>query len=165
MWSHGEINIAFMECKILLIRSNDQTLPSWTSFVEIFIQWFCIKLWTDLSKYSIWTIYGSNNLGTNMCVVCESNNTRVKLTGDPDHPTTPSPSLKKKPQVPLASPSEKRYIIHIRTYRICKLEGSPFSHNVLSLFGNFFFLHFACQNIGRREDKNSAPSRKNTGPK
>lgn len=81
----------------------------------------------------------NNKLRTNMCVVCESNNTRVKLTGDPDHPTTPSPSLKKNLQVPLASPSEKRYIIHIRTYRICKLEGSPFSHNVLSLFGNFFF--------------------------
>lgn len=77
-----------------------------------------------------------------MCVVCESNNTRVKLKGDPDHPTTRSPSLKKNLQVPLASPSEKRYIIHIRTYRICKLEGSPFSHNVLSLFGNFFFCIF-----------------------
>lgn len=81
----------------------------------------------------------NNKLGTNMCVVCESNNTRVKLTGDPDHPTTPSPSLKKKLQVPLASPSEKRYIIHIRTYRICKLEGSPFSHNVLSLSLVIFF--------------------------
>lgn len=100
-----------------------------------------------------------------MCVVCESNNTRVKLKGDPDHPTTPSPSLKKNLQVPLASPSEKRYIIYIRTYRICKLEGSPFSHNVLSLSLVIFFLHFACQNIGRREDKNSAPSRKNTGRK
>lgn len=49
------------------------------------------------------------------------------------------PVPEKKLQVPLASPLEKRYIIHIRTYRICKLEGSPFSHNVLSLFGNFFF--------------------------
>lgn len=75
-----------------------------------------------------------------MCVVCESNNTRVKLKGDPDHPTTPSPSLKKTPGT-ISYPSEKRYIIHIRTYRICKLEGSPFSHNVLSLslFSNFIF--------------------------
>lgn len=99
-----------------------------------------------------------------MCGVRVKQHSRETNRGSrsPHHPL---PVPEKKLQVPLASPSEKRYIIHIRTYRICKLEGSPFSHNVLSLSLVIFFLHFVCQNIGRREDKNSAPSRKNTGPK
>lgn len=92
-----------------------------------------------------------------MCVVCESNNTRVKLTGDPDHPTTPSPSLKKNLQVPLASPSEKRYIIYIRTYRICKLEGSPFSHNVLSLSLVIFFFAFCLSKYWKERGYEQCP--------
>lgn len=73
-----------------------------------------------------------------MCGVRVKQHSRETKRGcrSPHHPL---PVPEKNLQVPLASPSEKRYIIHIRTYRICKLEGSPFSHNVLSLFGNCFF--------------------------
>lgn len=126
-----------MECKILLIRSNDQTLPSWTSFTMVLHQTF------SLSKYSILTIQGSNNLGTNMCVVCESNNTRVKLTGDPDHPTTPSPSLKKTSRYHQLVPRKKDILyIYGHIEYVNQKEALSVTMYSLSLFSNFIFAFF-----------------------